>query len=219
MGLNSLTKNELMAWAITEKDNPLVIVDFIVPPQETRTADWECSPEQIVQYQGWCLDKEIPVEQCNRIQIHSHPGLHAPSPSKDDWDNLQEGIGHPPPPYFIMLISNSRGQKIQAWIRHSELGFDTPADVTIDFAYGQTEEEKALYQKYLKENVLEKTYIQGQYNSTSTIHKKWYSQNVIEAIAKSCHLEFLSCTQGFGLELANAYQKYLKELGLPGYRI
>ncbi len=71
---------EVGMFGITDKEDPLCVLDVSILPQEVSSASIEFSEEGLASFYEDCIDEGLLPEQYSRIWIHTHPsGVYSPS--------------------------------------------------------------------------------------------------------------------------------------------
>lgn len=140
------TTAEISAFGISDPDNPLHIVDFIIPKQQTSSASIDIDMEWWADYQFTLDDNNIDPSRVN-TWFHTHPASMC-SPSGTDQETMDKSFGNDP--LAIMLIT-AHNYKSHAQL---ELNVTTPVQVR---AYAYLEhnipEGKKKFPKHSKDTI------------------------------------------------------------------
>ena len=78
--MRDMSNNEVGGFGITYPEDPLLVEDFILVPQEVSSASVEFDDTGVADFVERMMEFNIPPAQCMRIWIHTHPGsMNSPS--------------------------------------------------------------------------------------------------------------------------------------------
>ena len=97
---------EVGALAVTQRNNPLYILDLLIPTQQVSGARVEFDDDSIGDINLQMAQRGYTVEQYMRIWIHTHPGT-STTPSSVDEDTFRNRWAQMP--YAMMVIVGYRG--------------------------------------------------------------------------------------------------------------
>lgn len=83
---------EVGGFAITAKDDPLYIEEFVTVRQKTSLATVEFDDDAVADFQEQCVDRGLAHQHFMRIWLHTHPGASA-EPSGTDEDTFARVFG------------------------------------------------------------------------------------------------------------------------------
>ena len=96
--------NEVGGLGLTDPNDPLKVIDFIVPKQETSAASVEFDAEGLADLFEDMADEGVQPAQFFRVWIHTHPGQHFNQPSMTDENTFRTVFGDHE--YAIMFIAD-----------------------------------------------------------------------------------------------------------------
>ena len=144
---------EVGAFCITDKDQPNLIIDYIVLKQESTSVSFEFDKDSLENYLNDMVDQDYSPSQCFRIFAHSHPGNSA-DPSGTDWTTFNQLMGSYP--WFGMLIF-AKDQSYFAYIKTTQgVGLEANCDIEIDWTQPCEEVDFNFLQKEFDDKVSKK---------------------------------------------------------------
>jgi len=90
--LRDLGPTEIGGFGITDKDNPLLVTDFVMPEQVCTLTSVDFAEEAIADFVDRQVDQGRSPAECLRIWIHTHPGG-CPLPSPTDEATFERVFG------------------------------------------------------------------------------------------------------------------------------
>lgn len=84
--------SEIGGFGITATEDPLLVTDFVLVPQECTGATVDIEGRDVNDHMNKMMDAGLAPWQCVNIWIHTHPG-NCPNPSQTDEDNFKENFG------------------------------------------------------------------------------------------------------------------------------
>lgn len=131
--LNNKDDVEIAGFGQTSPEYPEVIIDFHLVGQIAEPVDVTMTEDGIQDYVDKMSDLDVPMNECFRIWIHTHPTF-STSPSAQDIKTFQEL--YESNPWFAMIILNRKDE----W--HGEIGYKSgpvptsyEVDLDIDWDY------------------------------------------------------------------------------------
>jgi proteasome lid subunit RPN8/RPN11 len=98
---------EIAGFAITAKDNPLYIEEFVTVRQHNSSVTVSLDDQAVADYLDRCVDVGLPPQQVLRVWLHTHPGASA-HPSGTDEDTFERVFGSCD--WAIMFILSRTGE-------------------------------------------------------------------------------------------------------------
>jgi proteasome lid subunit RPN8/RPN11 len=97
---------EISGFGISSKDDLLVVEDFCLIKQKSRSTFVTLDDEAIADHVEDCVERGIRPDRCSRIWIHTHPGM-GTTPSPHDNEVFRTAFGRFE--WAIMCVFNERG--------------------------------------------------------------------------------------------------------------
>lgn len=160
---------EIAGFAISSKENPFYVYDFVMIPQNNMATNVEFQDDEIAIFQDRMMSEGIEPVECTRIWCHTHPNMSA-NPSGVDESNFKDNCGDGD--WAIMfIVSKTNDIYARLKYRHPITGdfMHVRMDVVIDWAsefYGSSHEE---WEAEYNDNVNETKWLGYSWSSNSKV--------------------------------------------------
>lgn len=166
------SSNEIGFFAITDKDNPLAIVDIFALKQEVSVASVEFDGEDIIRFYLKCDEKGWIPAQYTRIWVHTHPGNSA-TPSGVDEDTFTKVWGNSD---WAVMIVVGRDDTTTVKLRYNVgIPADFPLKLRLDYTRPFPASDMAAWDQEFTENVHTRQYAIANQNWDRQDHMRPYS--------------------------------------------
>jgi len=158
----NLGNTEVGMFGLTDSEDPLTVLDLVMPPQEVTESSVEFSGDGVADYYEDCIELGLQPNQYARIWIHTHPmGVYKPSAL--DEKTFKEVFGKCD--WAIMYIL-TKDQRDYCALQYNKIPSHrveltgNRVDFSIPFCESRQEEWAEEYKKNVKEKVFKKATIQ-----------------------------------------------------------
>lgn len=163
--MRDMSNNEVGGFGITYPEDPLLVEDFILVPQEVGPASVEFNDIGVADFIERMMEFNIPPLQCMRIWIHTHPGS-MNTPSSTDEATFFRVFGKCDWAIMFILAQND---KTFCALQHniipaSRVNINTSIDFATPFIGSNQEEWVKEYTSMVKET---KIFVSTSYPITS----------------------------------------------------
>jgi len=123
--------SEIAGFAITAKDDPLYVAEFVTVRQNTSSVTVVMDDQAVADYLDRCVDAGLPPQRTLRIWIHTHPGSSA-QPSHTDEGTFARVFGSCE--WAVMFILSRSGDTYARLTFNIGPGAAVPLPVSVDWA-------------------------------------------------------------------------------------
>lgn len=147
---------EISFFGVTAENDPNLIIDLIIPPQECSSAYTEFDDGAISDLLEAMADLGYSPDRWSRVWLHTHPGASA-SPSGTDENTFRDDFLAE----FACMIILARGGELycrQRFQLKNGMKFAAKTDCKVDWGAPFQASNHALWQKQIDANVKKKSY-------------------------------------------------------------